>query len=52
LYSTSYYSRSEFEREYDVKRAHEVRRKYFADQCFVDVFTKCCEPVVPMHTTF
>ena len=49
LYSTSYYSRSEFEREYDVKRAHDVRRKYFADQCFVDVFTKCCEPVVPSN---
>ena len=44
LYSTSYYTKDEFQAEYDVAAANSIRQKYNVAQC-VDVFTKCVEKI-------
>ena len=46
LYSTSYYTRDEFNQEYDVIKAHYIRQKYKLDKCVVDIFTKCVEDFI------
>ena len=51
LYSTSYYTKEEFNQEYDLKRAEDLREKYHC-KCCVDVYTKCCESnIFPTKTT-
>ena len=44
LYSTSYYTKKEFNQEYNMQRVDLLCQKY-AMQCCVDIFTKCCEPI-------
>jgi len=43
LYSTSYYTETEWSQEYDMENYNRIRRKYKLDTCVVDIFTKCVQ---------